>query len=173
MAAVEVECGVLTETKITNDIHTQFSSGYTVFALNTAGVWQGRIAFFWRDNDLYEIKESKFCVPNVLSFELVTGKACFYVMGAYLPPLDPSTVLMNIEQAWKECLNGCKPILLGNLNINILISHDKRQDVVTDMCNSVESSSMANQFQQRYQHGSWGSGLTWQMKRGEGFVSSL
>jgi hypothetical protein len=146
MAATGVDCGVFTETKITDDIYTHFSLGYNVFASNAVSVWQGGIALFWRDNDLYEIEESKICGPNMLSFELVTGKTRFYIMGAYLPPSDPGTTLMHAKQAWKECPNGCKPILLGNLNTNILFPRDERHDAIAEMRNSMALLSMADQF---------------------------
>jgi hypothetical protein len=146
MVATEVDCGVFTETKITDDIYMRFSSGYNVFASNAVSIRQGKIALFWRDNDLYEIEESKIRGPNVLSFELVTGKTRFYIVGAYLPPSDPGTALMHVERAWKECPNGCEPILLGDLNANILFPCDKRQDVIAEMCDSMALLSMADQF---------------------------
>jgi hypothetical protein len=74
------------------------------------------------------------------------GKTCFYVVGAYLPPSDPGTALMHVEQAWKECPNGCEPILLGDLNSNILFLRDKRQDTIAEMCNSMALLSMEDQF---------------------------
>jgi hypothetical protein len=146
MATTGVDCGVFTETKITDNIYMQFSLGYNVFASNAVSVWQGGIALFWRDNDLYEVEESKIRGLNVLSFKLVMGKMRFYVVGAYLPPSDPGTALMHVKQAWKECPNGCKPILLGNLNANILFPRDERQDAIAEMCNSMALLSMADQF---------------------------
>jgi hypothetical protein len=107
MAETGVDYGVFMETKITDDIYTRYSLGYNVFASNAISIWQGGIALFWRDNDLYKIEESKIRGPNVLSFELVMGKTRFYVVGAYLPPSDPGTTLLHVEQAWKECPNGC------------------------------------------------------------------
>jgi hypothetical protein len=172
MAAAGVDCGVFMKTKITDDIYTQFSSGYNVFASNSLSVRQGGIALFWRDNDLYEIEESKIHGPNVLSFKLVTGKTRFYIVGAYLPPSDPGTTLMHVKQAWKECPNGCKPILLGDPNANILFPCDKRQDAITEMCDSMALSSMSDQFRQRHWHGSRGARWTWHMRRGGRFVSS-
>ena len=82
----------------------------------------------------------------MLSFELVMGKTRFYVVGAYLPPSDPGTELMHVEKAWKECPNGCKPILLGNLNANILFLCDEGQDAIADMCDSMALLSMSDQF---------------------------
>jgi hypothetical protein len=46
MAATGVDCGVFTETKVTDNIHTQFSLGYNVFASNAVSVPQGGIALF-------------------------------------------------------------------------------------------------------------------------------
>jgi hypothetical protein len=46
MAATGVDCGVFTETKIMDNIYTQFSSGYNVFASNAVSVRQGGIALF-------------------------------------------------------------------------------------------------------------------------------
>ena len=146
MAATGVDCGVFTETKITDDIYTRYSSGYKVFPSNAVSVQQGGIALFWRDKDLYEIEESKIRGPIVLSFELVMGKMCFYVVGAYLPPSDPGTALMHVERAWKECPNGCEPILLGDLNANILFPRDEQQDAIVEMCNSMVLLSMLDQF---------------------------
>jgi hypothetical protein len=147
LTATEVDCGVLTETKITDNMYTRFSSGYNVFTLNAISVRQGGIAFFWKDNNLYEIEETKICGPNVLSFELVTGATHFYIVGAYLPPSDPGTALSHVKQAWKECLAGCKPILLGNLNANILTPHVKRQDAILEIVDSMDLISMLDQFQ--------------------------
>ncbi len=121
-------------------------TGYNVFASNTVSIRQGGIALFWRDNDLYEIEESKIRSPNVLSFKLVTGKMHFYVVGAFLPPSDPGTVLMHVQQAWKECPNGCEPILLGDRNANILFPRDEQQDAIVEMCNSMVLLSMLDQF---------------------------
>jgi hypothetical protein len=80
MAATEVDCGVLTEIKIIGGIYTRFSLGYNVFASNANSVQQGGIAFFWRDNDLKDIKEMKIRGPNVLSFELVMGTTRFFML---------------------------------------------------------------------------------------------
>jgi hypothetical protein len=146
MAATGVDCGVFTETKIRDNIYTRYSSRYNVFASNAVSVRQGGIALFWKDNDLYEIEKSKIRGPNMLSFELVTGEMRFYVVGAYLLPSDPGTALLHIEQAWKECPNGCEPILLGDLNANILIPRDERQDAIVEMCDSMALVSMADQF---------------------------
>ncbi len=46
MAAMEVDFGILMETKITAVIYTRFSSNYSVFASDAVSVRQGGIALF-------------------------------------------------------------------------------------------------------------------------------
>jgi len=117
MAATEVDLGIFTETKITDSVYTRYSSGYNVTATNAVSASQGGIALFWRDNELYEIKEVAPRGPNVLTFELVMGQIWCFVMGAYIPPSDLGTTLTQIHQAWLECPRGCQPLLLGDLLI--------------------------------------------------------
>ena len=103
MAATGVDLGSFTETKITDGVYTQYSSGYNVTVSNAVSASQGGIALFWRDNELYEVKEVATRGPNVLTFELVTGQMRFFVVGAYIPPSDLGTTLGHICQAWSEC----------------------------------------------------------------------
>ncbi len=57
MAAMDVNFGILAETKITGGIYTCFSSGYNVFASNVVSVQQRGVALLWKPNKLYEIEE--------------------------------------------------------------------------------------------------------------------
>jgi hypothetical protein len=50
MAVMNIDFGILMETKITGDIYTQFSSSYSVFASDAVSIQQGGIAFFWISN---------------------------------------------------------------------------------------------------------------------------
>jgi hypothetical protein len=46
MAAMDIDFGMLVETKITGGIYTRFLSGYNVFASNAVSVRQGGVALF-------------------------------------------------------------------------------------------------------------------------------
>ncbi len=86
MEAMGVDIGIFQETKITGRIYTRSPSGYSVIASDAASAHQGGIAFFWRPNKSYEVKDWRVRGPNVLSFVIVTGGERFYAMGCYIPP---------------------------------------------------------------------------------------
>jgi hypothetical protein len=119
MAAMDVDFGILVETKITGGIYTCFSSGCNVFASNAVSVQQGGVALFWKPNKLYEIKEWRVCGPNVITLVVVTGVERYYAVGCYIPP-NNLTTLTHVERAWNNCHKGHIPILLGDLNINLV-----------------------------------------------------
>ena len=88
------------------------------------------IALCIRENDLFEVKETKIWHPHVLSFELVTGVSRYFVVGYYISPSN--LVLLNhIKKAWKECPKGCKPLLVGDTNIDFEYPWDERDEKVT------------------------------------------
>ena len=89
MAASGVDLGLLTETKITDDIYTCFLSGYNVTTTNAVSTCQGGIA-------LHEVKKVALHGSNVLTFMLVMGQVQYFVMGAYIPPSNPGTMLGHI-----------------------------------------------------------------------------
>ena len=171
MAATGVDLGIFTETKITDGVYTRFSSGYNVTASNAVSACQGGIALFWRENELYEVEEVATRGPNVLTFELVTGQMRYFVVGAYIPPSDLGTTLAHIQQAWSECPRGCEPLLLGDLNANLINPRDEREDGIaeqTDIMNVVDMGRHFRQRRRRRCRGRW----TWRMRRGEKTISS-
>jgi hypothetical protein len=56
--------------------------------------------------------------PNALSFQLVTGPKRWYVVGAYVPPSDTSTI-EYVSKALDDQPEGVDPILIGGLNANL------------------------------------------------------
>jgi hypothetical protein len=93
MDQLGVDIGFLVETKLTDGVYTQFLSGYKVVASTAPSARQGRIALFWRSNNLYKIKETKVWGPNVISTHSMMGAIRFYVMGCYIPPSDLETLM--------------------------------------------------------------------------------
>jgi hypothetical protein len=171
MKATGVDLGIFTETKITDGVYTRFSSGYNVTATNTISASQGGIALFWRENELYEVEEVATRGPNVLTFELVTGQMRYFVVGAYIPPSDLGTTLTHIRQAWSECPQGCEPLLLGDLNANLINPRDEREDGIAEQVDAMDLVDMGRHFCQRRRRrcrGRW----TWRMRRGGKMTSS-
>ena len=109
--------------------------------------------------------------PNVLTFELVTGQIRYFVVGAYIPPSDLGTTLTQIHQAWLECPRGCQPLLLGDLNANLLNPRDEREDAIAEQVDAMDLVEMSGHFRQRRWRrcqGRW----TWRMHRGGRVISS-
>jgi hypothetical protein len=127
MEGISADLGILMETKVTDRIHTQNSSGYSVVASNASSAHQGGIALFWRPNKSYVVEDWWIQGPNVLTFVLVTGSCQFFAVGCYIPPNNLNT-LTTIEQAWNKCPRGHIPLLLGNLNVNLHSPRDKRDE---------------------------------------------
>jgi hypothetical protein len=98
MKGMGVDLVILLETKVTDGIYTQKSSGYSVATLNTPSPHQGGIALFWGPNKSYEVKDWRIHGPNMLTFVLVTGSQHFFAVGCYIPPNNLGT-LATIKQA--------------------------------------------------------------------------
>ena len=55
MASCGVDLGILQETKLTKNIYTRSSAGYTVVATEAVSASQGGVALFWRESDFFEV----------------------------------------------------------------------------------------------------------------------
>jgi exonuclease III len=170
MDSLGVDIGLFQETKLTGDIYTRFSSGYSVIASNAPSAWSGGVAFFYREHDSFEVEEQKIWGPNVLSFQMVTGRDRYFVVGAYISPTD-LTALADVDKAWKQCPKGCKPMLLGDLNINLEYPRNERDVAVAEQIVEMDLTDMSRQFCQRRRRrirGRW----TWRQRRRGRWVSS-
>ena len=165
-----VDIGVVQETKNVDGVHTQRSSGYSVFVSKAVSAHQGGVALIWRESWHYEVEETRIEGPNVLSFRIVSGELKFYVVGCYIPPSDLST-LDQVRGAWERCPKGFRPILLGDLNINLESPRDERDEEIAEQVDSYDLSDMGRQFsprRRRLAKGRW----TWRMKRDGRWISS-
>ena len=171
MNGIGADLGILLETKVTDGIYTQNSSGYSVVVSNAPSTHQGGIALFWRPNKSYMVEDWRIRGPNVLTFVLVTGGCRFFAVGCYIPPNDLST-LTTIEQAWNECPRGHVPLLLGDLNVNLRSPRDERDEQIAEVVEDVTGlANLSRHFLQR-SRGSMRGRWTWRMRRGRRWVSS-
>jgi hypothetical protein len=74
---MNIDIGILEETKITNDCYTNNCFGFEVIATEAESVFQGGIALVYRPSAYWTIETINRYNPNVISFELVTGKRRF------------------------------------------------------------------------------------------------
>ena len=161
MKQMNVDLGILTEAKLTDGIYTRYSSGYNVYATSARNHSQGGIALFYRDSPYWQVESIKRYGPNVLSFQLVTGGLRVAAVGAYVPPDDLST-LEFINRALDDLPQGQKPLLLGDLNMDLEDPRDDRAySIAADMA-SFGFEDMLAHFRQRrgFRHGK-----TWMQHR--------
>ena len=52
-------------------------------------------ALCWKEVETYELEETKFYGPNVVSFRLITGGCNYYVVGCYIPPSDDEETTLD------------------------------------------------------------------------------
>ncbi len=101
-----------------DNCHPCLASGYKILASKATSHNQGGIAILWKKNHGgYEVESACIVMPNLLTFQLVTGDKQFYCMGVYIPPTDMMGV-EDLQAAWEACPAGCIPIVLGDLNID-------------------------------------------------------
>jgi hypothetical protein len=75
-------------------------------------------------------------MPNLLTFQLVTGKEQFYCMGVYVPPADTMGV-EDLRAAWEACPAGCTPVVLGDLNINFSDPWNEREELIINLLDNI------------------------------------
>jgi exonuclease III len=125
MNQMNVDIGILMETKLTDGIHTRQSSGYHVYTTSARSHSQGGMALFFRNSALWQVESIRRFGPNIISCQLVMSQRRIPVVGAYIPLADEST-LEFIRQAMDSLSQWCKPLRLGDLNVNLVDLWDDR-----------------------------------------------
>ncbi len=138
-----------------------------MITLRATSPQQGGIALLWTaEHQHFEVKAVNIVSPNVLMFQLVMGGVHFFVMGAYIPLAD-TTGVDDLCNAWAKCPANCKPLLLGDLNINFGSPRSKWEEIIADLLNKMNLANMSHKFLQwiGWRQG-WGARLTWWQWRG-------
>jgi hypothetical protein len=143
-----IGCAVLTKTKLTDDQYPKHVGGYHVITLKATSPQQGGGALLWTaEHQDFEVEAVKIASPNVLMFQLVTGGVQFFVMGAYIPPADTMGV-DDLCPAWAHCPTDCKPLLLGDLNIDFGSPQTKREEAIVDLLDEINLVDMSCKYGQ-------------------------
>ena len=117
----------------------------------------------WRESRHYKVEETRIESANVLSFRVVSGELKFYVVGCYIPPSDLTT-LDQVRAAWARCPKGFRPLLLGDLNLNLESPRDERDAEIAAQVDHMDLADMTQHFLQRRRRrtrGRW----TWRHRR--------
>ena len=154
----------LQETKVTGGIYTRHSSGYKIVASDAPSKQKGRIALAWReDHEAFEVEATAVRAPGVMTFQLRTGNARYYVIGCYIAPSDTSTVA-DVRAAWGRCPKGCIPLLLGDLNADLSCPRDGREEDIAELVDEIDLVDASSQFRQRCR-GRYSGRWTWSQRR--------
>ena len=83
--------------------------------------------------------------PNIATFQVATGDERFYVIRIYIPP-DCNKGVDDLRAAWDACLQECKPVVLGDLNINFGFPRDKWEEVIIDLLDKINLIDTTHRF---------------------------
>ena len=146
---MEVGCCILTKTKLTNDRYLKMTSGYRVISSKVASPQQGGVALLWeKGHQDFEVKAVTIVSPNLLTFQLFTGEERYFVMGVYIPPTD-TTGVDDLRTAWAARPTNCKPLLVGDLNIDFQNPRTEREEIITDFLDEINVVDTSRRFIQR------------------------
>ena len=127
---------VLTETKVANHAYFRNRLGYDVFCLpfittKTVRAQGGVGLVLWYQLKGWRFKSTRFHRLNLVSCEVIAGGKRTPLIGMYLPP---STLdhLLDLEETLKQ-FRYQYLIVLGDLNANIIQSHNLRSHQVADL----------------------------------------
>ena len=70
---MDVDLGLLCETKLYDNKYTKFSSNYHVFASKASNSHSGGVALVYRQSHYWQVESERVYGPNVISFKLVSG----------------------------------------------------------------------------------------------------
>ena len=118
MNQANMDMGVMQETNITDGVYTRASAGYRVVATDAPSRQRGGIVLLYREGAGFAVEEVRPYGPNVISFEVVTGRRRWYIIGCYLAPDDART----IEQVVTDIGNqprGTALVVAGDLNTDL------------------------------------------------------
>ena len=81
-------------------------------------------------------------------WEVVTGEDRYYVMGVYISIADTSGV-DDLRVAWAARPTNCKPLLLGDLNIDLGTPRTKREEIIADFLDKINVTNTTRKYIQR------------------------
>jgi hypothetical protein len=146
LAQMGVGLAILTETKVMDNHHPHLVSGHKILVSKAASHNQGGgIALLWKENCGEYKVESVCVVPNLLTFQLVTGNKRFNCMEVYIPPTDTMR-MEDLWAAWEACPAGCPPLVLGDLQINFRDPRNKREELIVNLLENINIVDTSRRF---------------------------
>ena len=168
MHQMRVDLGILTETKIDNEMYTRDCCGYTVLASHARSKHQGGVALFYQTtNTRWWIEGERTHGPNVISCILVSGNRRWNIVGAYYPPSDDSGDTVSfVNEAVRYRGTDDPYIMLGDLNADLDRPRDIRDDEISSQMVLLALEDVGDHF--THPRGRW----TWSQRRNGGYIRS-
>jgi Exonuclease III len=162
MREMNVDLGILTETKLYHTKYSKACEGYVVKATVSERMKGGVALFYRRDSKDWSLESTKHFDPNVIRATLVvvSGQKHWTIIGACVPPSECDGKTLDwITQTWVSRPNHCWPtILLGDLNVDLDRLGDDTGDGMdrrvqtAALVDSFGLSNLRNHFRQHQRH---------------------
>ena len=173
MRMMNMDFGVLTETKLTNGIHTKKAEGYEIIATNAVSKHQGGVALFYRRSKQWHIEGTKTFGPNVIRTELVSGSKRWIIIGAYVPPSETDGATLDLIQQAATLTNVHPLIMLGDFNVELQPmrgqTYNQRHEETSALFASLGLQDLGRNFVQRRGWKDW----TWSQHRNQDRIRSV
>ena len=169
MEKMSVDIGILTETKITNDMYAKESEGYEIVCTKARSAHQGGVALFYRKYSWkFSVEGTKTFGPNVIRAVLVSGRKRWNVIGAYIPPSETDgSTLQYIEEARRTAPDHRPTILLGDFNAVLDNPRSQYEADLADFAGTFDLTDLRCHFCLREKAGGdW----TWRQRRTDHLV---
>ena len=119
MRQMNVDVGILTETKFTNTCFTKLAEGYRVVGTTTTGNIGG-IALIYRETARWSIESTRTFGSHVVRYAIVSGQRRWYLIGVYIPPSEETgETLGHLSEAYDTLPSTRWPVIIaGDLNMD-------------------------------------------------------
>jgi exonuclease III len=172
MRIMNMDLGILTETKLVQGYHTTKAEGYDIVTTEARSTHQGGVALFYRKSANFHIEGTRSFGPNVIRATLVSGRKRWRLVGAYIPPGEEDGARATIEciQAAAAVSSNLPLILLGDFNVDLknMIASNDRQAETAALIATMGVEDLNQRFVQRKGVGDW----TWFQKREGRYIYS-
>ena len=99
-------------------VYTRALDGYRVVATDAPSRHRGGVALFYREEADFAVEEVRTYGPNVISFEVVTSRRRWYIIGCYIAP-DDAWMIERVVTALGYQPQGTALIVAGDFNTNL------------------------------------------------------
>lgn len=132
MSRMNIDFGILTETKLTRDTYAKHAYGYDLIATEAKSKHQGGVALFFRKSPHYIMEGVRKYGHNVIRAVLVSGNMRWLIIGCYVPSSEKDGKTLDfVQDAARDSHRYDRIIMLGDLNtdLNRMIPYDDRREV--------------------------------------------